>query len=251
MASGHVPRLHYKQCNGCFLHFHKMTPTPTKNTYPVVDRRSFASPAQSASQNPLTVLSLHPRHNLKSKVSFKYLMIRFMAIQCGELPSTWIGSSNSLQNAISALWPPLHTQETLPWPCIEYFPSPFIHSHILHLKVLTILNSHRMEFQPVYILPYWNTLGPPQCSSFGSLWSYGLFYSSQIALLGNNVILKDHLSQSPSRTPIWSTSIGLNCLSIWSNHPRTWLPPTNNYPFIWCIRNNLLGLNNNNNNNPR
>ena len=37
---------------GFFLYFHGMTSTPTRNTYPVVDRRSFASHAQSASQNP-------------------------------------------------------------------------------------------------------------------------------------------------------------------------------------------------------
>ncbi|KAG0599654.1 hypothetical protein M758_12G169300 [Ceratodon purpureus] len=35
---------------GCLLQFHEMAPSPTKKTYPVVERRSFASPAQSASQ---------------------------------------------------------------------------------------------------------------------------------------------------------------------------------------------------------
>ena len=35
---------------GCFLHFHKMTSTPTKNTYPVVDHWSCTSSTQSALQ---------------------------------------------------------------------------------------------------------------------------------------------------------------------------------------------------------
>ncbi len=66
---------------GCLLQFHEMAPTPTKNTYPVVERRSFASPPQSASQYPLKLTSLVQRHNFKSKVPFKYRMMRFTAIQ--------------------------------------------------------------------------------------------------------------------------------------------------------------------------
>ena len=66
---------------GCFLHFHEMTPTPTKYTYPLVDHWLFASPAQSASQKPLKPISLPPRHILKSKLPFKYLMIYFTTIQ--------------------------------------------------------------------------------------------------------------------------------------------------------------------------
>ena len=65
---------------GCFLYFHEMTPTPTKNTYPMVDRRSFASPAQCILQKHLKTISLPLRHNLKSKVPFRYLMMRFTAI---------------------------------------------------------------------------------------------------------------------------------------------------------------------------
>ena len=60
---------------GCFLHFHKTTSMPTKNTYPMVDLRSFAAPAQSALQNPYIALSSPPRYNLKSNMPFKYLMI--------------------------------------------------------------------------------------------------------------------------------------------------------------------------------
>jgi hypothetical protein len=48
-----------------------------------VNRWSFASPAQFASHNPLKAVFLPPRHNLKSKVPFKYLMICFTAIQWG------------------------------------------------------------------------------------------------------------------------------------------------------------------------
>jgi hypothetical protein len=54
-----------------FKHFHEVTPTPTRNIYTVVDCRLFASPAQSASQNPLKAISLPPRYNLKSKVPFQ------------------------------------------------------------------------------------------------------------------------------------------------------------------------------------
>ena len=83
MASSHV--LCYVIDNamaGCFLHFYELTPMPTKNMYPMVDRQSFESPAQSVLQKPLKTISLPMRHNLKSKVPFKYLMMRFTAIQC-------------------------------------------------------------------------------------------------------------------------------------------------------------------------
>ena len=33
---------------GSFLYFHEMTTMPTKNTFPMMDGRLFASPAQSA-----------------------------------------------------------------------------------------------------------------------------------------------------------------------------------------------------------
>ena len=56
---------------GCFLHFHEMNLMPTKNTFPMVDSRSYASPPQFALQNPLKAISLPLRHNVKSKVSFK------------------------------------------------------------------------------------------------------------------------------------------------------------------------------------
>ena len=69
---------------GCFLHFHEMIPTPTRNMYHVVDRWLFASPAQSPSQNPLKAMFLLSRHNLKSKKPFKYLVMRFITIQCIE-----------------------------------------------------------------------------------------------------------------------------------------------------------------------
>ena len=88
---------------GCFLHFYEMTPTPTKNTYPVVDCRSFTSPAQSASQNPLNTISLPPRHNLKPKVPFKYLIMCFMGIQCGKPAFDMIWLTVLTTNAISVI----------------------------------------------------------------------------------------------------------------------------------------------------
>ena len=47
------------------------------------DRRSFASPTQFTSQNRLEAVLLHSRHNFIFKLPFKYLMMRYMAIQCG------------------------------------------------------------------------------------------------------------------------------------------------------------------------
>src|SRR4051794_18370070 len=77
---------------GCLLQFHEIAPTPTKNTYPVVDRRSLASPAQSASQYPRKAMCLPPRHNLRSKVPCKYLKMRFTAPQCAgpALDMNWL-----------------------------------------------------------------------------------------------------------------------------------------------------------------
>ena len=86
-----------------FLHFYEMTSTPTKNMHPVVDHRSFASPTQLASQKPLKTISLPSRHNLKSEVPFKYLMIRFMAIQCGGPTFDMNCLTILTANAISAL----------------------------------------------------------------------------------------------------------------------------------------------------
>src|ERR1700738_3820192 len=88
---------------GCFLYFHKMTPTPTTNTYPMVDCGSFASPVQSTSQKTLKTTYLHLSHNLKSKVPFKYLMVRYTAIQCGgpAFDMNWLTILTA--NAISTL----------------------------------------------------------------------------------------------------------------------------------------------------
>ena len=80
MASGHVLHLRRRQCNGWLFLAFPRNDSNAKKKY--VDRWSFASPTQSASQNPLKAISLPPRHNLKSKVLFKYLMIHLMAIQC-------------------------------------------------------------------------------------------------------------------------------------------------------------------------
>ena len=89
---------------GCFMHFHKMTPTPTtKNTYPVVNHRLFASPIQSTSKK----LSRHypclwgiiwsPK--CLSNTSWMY----FMAIQCGgpAFDMNWLTVLTA--NAISTL----------------------------------------------------------------------------------------------------------------------------------------------------
>ena len=76
-------RLCHRQYNGwLFLHFHEMTRMPIINMYPVLDCQSFASSIQFASQNPLKVITFPLRYSLESKVFFKYLIMRFMAIQC-------------------------------------------------------------------------------------------------------------------------------------------------------------------------
>ena len=68
---------------GCFLHFHEMTPTPTKKHVscgesPVV---CISYPIYIAKFSQDNIFA--PRHNLKSKIPFKYLMMHIMAIQCG------------------------------------------------------------------------------------------------------------------------------------------------------------------------
>ena len=88
---------------GCFLHFHKMTLTRTKNIYHAVDHQLFASFVQSASQIPLKTISLPPWHNLKSKVPFKYLMMHFTATQCGGPDFNMNRLTVLTANAISAL----------------------------------------------------------------------------------------------------------------------------------------------------
>ena len=80
-----------------------MTLTPIKKTYPLVDRWSFASPTQSISQKHLNIIFLHLRHNLKSKVPFKYLMMRFTAIQCGGRALDMNSLTVLTANEISAL----------------------------------------------------------------------------------------------------------------------------------------------------
>ena len=79
-------RLCHRQCNGWFfLHFHEMTQMPIINMYPVLDCQSFASSVQFASQNPIKVITFPLRHSSESKVFFKCLIMRFIAIQCGGL----------------------------------------------------------------------------------------------------------------------------------------------------------------------
>ena len=163
---------------GCFLHFHKMIPTPRCSMYPVMHRLLFASPAQSTSQIFFKIIPLPRRHNVKSKCPSNISWCVLRPSNAVDKLSTWIGSLNSLQ---MQYWPsltPLHTWEILPQHCMEYLLFSFAHSQIPHLKVLNFLNSHRTKFQLVYILICWNTWRPPQHSSFGSWWWYGLFYSS-------------------------------------------------------------------------
>ena len=51
--------------------FYKTVSCPTNNTYPNVDLRFSTSPAQSASENPWTLIWLHLVRNFISKVPFK------------------------------------------------------------------------------------------------------------------------------------------------------------------------------------
>ena len=63
---------------GCFLHFQEISSTPMRNTFPVVDLRSFVSPTQF-----LKAILFPLKYNLKSTTPFKYLMMFVIAIQCG------------------------------------------------------------------------------------------------------------------------------------------------------------------------
>lgn len=65
----------------CLLWLYEIMPTPTKNTYSMVDWYLFASLIQSILQNPLKVTFVCVKHNLKCKVSFKYCMMCSLAIQ--------------------------------------------------------------------------------------------------------------------------------------------------------------------------
>ena len=84
MAKSHPAFIVDNAMVGCFLHFHKMTPTPTKKHIPC-----GKSPVVCISrlihitkifQNNIIIFE----HNLKSKVPFKYLMMRFTANQYGK-----------------------------------------------------------------------------------------------------------------------------------------------------------------------
>ena len=87
----------------------------------MVDRRSFASPDQSTLQNPLKATSLPLKHNLKSKMPLKYLVMRFTTIQCGGLiyDMNWFivltANARSLSALISVLtWFLVLTLSALP-----------------------------------------------------------------------------------------------------------------------------------------
>ena len=149
-------------------------------------------------------------------------------------------------NALLALVATIVYMRDPTWTCMEHLPFPFAHSQFFHSKVLTILNSHRMEFRPVCILPYWKAWGPLRFSSFGSWWWYGLLYLSRIGLLGNNATLRDRSFQILSWAPNWATSIGLYFLQIWSNCPYRGLSPTNPHQFVLSTTNDPLGSYKNN-----
>ena len=207
MASGHVLRLYRKQIMvGCFLHFHKMTPMPIKNTCPVVDHQSFASPIQSALQNPHKAISLSMRHNLKFKMPFKYLMMRFTDIQCSRpaFSMNWFtiltaNTSSALVSTIAYMKYP--TVALYGTPCISLCTFPtcslenFNNFKFALNRIPTGLHSSRL-----------NTLGLPWCTFFYLWWWYGLPYSTQIPLLKINATLWDCLSQIPSWVFIWATS---------------------------------------------
>lgn len=81
--------------NCCFLHFHEMISTPTKNTNPMMNRRSFVSPVQSASQKPSKIISFPPWHNLKSKWLSNTSWCVSRPSNELDRPLTWIGSPYS------------------------------------------------------------------------------------------------------------------------------------------------------------
>ena len=73
----------------------------------------------------------------------KYLMMRFMAIQCGGSTFNMNWLTIFTANARPILVPTVA--------CMKYLPISFAQFQILYLQVLTILNLHRMEFRPVCI----------------------------------------------------------------------------------------------------
>ena len=72
---------------GCFLLYQLTVQLPILKTYPEVDLRVSASPAQSASLYPISagLLSSTENFNAKLSVPLRHRMIRFTPIQCSLL----------------------------------------------------------------------------------------------------------------------------------------------------------------------
>ena len=109
---------------GCFLHFHEINPTSTNNTNHMVDLQLFASPAQSASQNLCKVISLPPRHNLKSNMPFKYFM-HFTSIQMWWTNPTHESTHRNYRKCKNSLCTHHHIHEL---PLLSISPFTFLNS---------------------------------------------------------------------------------------------------------------------------
>lgn len=86
---------------GCFLYFHNINLTPMTNIYLVLDCQSLHLPP-----SPFKTIFFPPWHNLRSKVTFKYLTIHFIGIQCCR-PA--FGSLYLSQIQYHHVYPTLHT----------------------------------------------------------------------------------------------------------------------------------------------
>jgi hypothetical protein len=161
-------------------------------------------------------------------------MMRFTTIQCGGPASNMNWRIILTANTRSLIVPTIaYTRDptALVWNTL-HFP--------LHVLKFLVRNFNNFVSASNIILTglyfaYWNAWGSPRCSSFGSWWWKGLFYSSQISLLGNNATFQDRLSQIPSWAPTRATLTCLYCLPIWSNCSHRGLSPTNTHLFVWYI----------------
>ena len=111
----------------CFLHIHKMTPTPTKKYIAHGELLVVCISCPIYIAKPLKTISFLPRHNLKYEVPFKYFIMCFIAIQCGgpACDMNWLTIHTQMQFWPS--WQPLHTWEIILRLCMEHLLFSFAH----------------------------------------------------------------------------------------------------------------------------
>lgn len=137
-----------------FLHFHEIIYMPTRNMYSMKGCQSFVFSAQFALKKSPKAIPLPTRHNSKSKLPFKYLMMCFMAILCGgpTFDMNWLIVLTT--NARFGRVPTIAYKCDSTSACMKCLSLPFAHSQIPRPKLSTTWNSHQTWIQPICILSY-------------------------------------------------------------------------------------------------